>query len=123
MLRRFLVALFRRSILVLLLICLGCSAQSAPPDVAVRVEHQVRKYYKIPAPIKIAIGPLKPSEFPNYQAVTISLDQGGGGKQDVDFLLSKDNKTLVRMTKLDVSQDPYADVMKKINVEGRPTRG
>ena len=27
------------------------------------------------------------------------------------------------MTKLDLSKDPYAEVMKKIDVSGRPTRG
>ena len=44
-------------------------------------------------------------------------------KQTYDFLLAKDGKTLLRMTKLDLSKDPYAEVMKKIDVSGRPTRG
>lgn len=114
--------LLRRSILVLLLICLGCSAQSAPPDVALRVERQVRSYYNIPPEVKVTLGPLRPSEFPNYDAITISL-AGGSKKQDVDFLLGKDGKSLVRFTKLDITKDPYAEVMKKIDVTGRPTRG
>ena len=114
--------LFRRSILVLLLICLGCSAQSAPPDVAVRVERQVRSYYNIPPEVKVTLGPLRPSEFPNYDALTISL-AGGSKKQDVEFLLAKDGKSLIRFTKLDITKDPYAEVMKKIDVTGRPTRG
>jgi len=122
MYRRFLVTLLRRSILVLLLICLGCSAQSAPTDVAQRVERQVRTFYSIPAGVKISLSPLKPSEFPNYDALTITMDNGDK-KQNYDFLLSKDGKTLIRMTKLDLSKDPYADVMKKIDVKGRPTRG
>jgi protein-disulfide isomerase len=122
MYRRFLVTLFRRSILVLLLICLGCSAQSAPPDVAVRVERQVRSYYNIPPEVKVTLGPLRPSEFPNYDALTISL-AGGSKKQDVEFLLAKDGKSLIRFTKLDITKDPYAEVMKKIDVAGRPTRG
>jgi protein-disulfide isomerase len=46
-----------------------------------------------------------------------------GKKQEFEFLLSRDHKTLVRMTKLDLTSDPYADVMKKIDVAGRPTRG
>jgi len=116
------VTLFRRSILVLLLICLGCSAQSAPPDVAVRVERQVRSYYNIPPEVKVTLGPLRPSEFPNYDALTISL-AGGSKKQDVEFLLAKDGKSLIRFTKLDITKDPYAEVMKKIDVTGRPTRG
>ena len=48
---------------------------------------------------------------------------GGEKKQTYDFLLSKDKKTLIRMTKLDLTKDPYAEVMKKIDIKGRPTRG
>ena len=44
-------------------------------------------------------------------------------KQTYDFLLAKDGKTLLRMTKLDLSKDPFAEIMKKIDVSGRPTRG
>ncbi len=122
MYRRFLVTALRRSILVLLLICLGCSAQSAPTDVAQRIERQVRAYYTVPPHVKITLSPLKPSEFPNYDALTITFDSGDK-KQNYDFLLSKDGKTLIRLTKLDLSKDPYAEVMKKIDVSGRPARG
>jgi protein-disulfide isomerase len=120
--RRFLVALIRRSLLVLLLICLGCSAQSTSPEVAQRVERQVRAFYNIPASVNIKLSSLRPSAFPNYDALTITFD-GGEKKQEYEFLLSKDGKTLLRMTKFDLSKDPYAEVMKKIDVSGRPTRG
>ncbi len=109
----------RRATVVLLVICLGCSAQSMPPEVARRIEQQVRIFYTIPARVKVVLGPVKPStEFPNYDALTITFD-GGTKKQTYDFLLAKDGKTLLRMTKLDLSKDPYAEVMKKIDVSGR----
>ena len=44
-------------------------------------------------------------------------------KADYDFLLSKDGKTLLRMTKLDLTKDPYAENVKKISVGDRPVRG
>ncbi|HYM07162.1 MAG TPA: thioredoxin domain-containing protein [Terriglobales bacterium] len=112
----------RRATLVLLIVCLGCSAQSMSPEVARRIEQQVRIFYTIPARVKVILGPVKPSDFPNYDALTITFD-GGDKKQTYDFLLAKDGKTLLRMTKLDLSRDPYAEVMKKIDVSGRPTRG
>jgi protein-disulfide isomerase len=112
----------RRAFLLLLVICLGCSAQSAPPEIGQLVERHVRAYYSLPPEMKVAVGPLKPSEFPNYDALTVTLDNSGK-KQDLEFLLSKDRKTLVRMAKMDLTQDPYAALMKKIDVTGRPTRG
>jgi len=122
MYRRFLVTLLRRSILVLVLVCLGCSAQSVSPDLTQKIERQVRATYSIPASVKITIGQLRPSDFANFDALTISMD-GGEKKQTYEFLLSKDGKTLARMTKLDLTKDPYAEAMKKIDLNGRPTRG
>jgi protein-disulfide isomerase len=116
------VVLLHRLILLLVLICLGCSAQSAAPDQVLRIEREVRVYYTIPPNVKITVGPLRPSEFPGYSAMTIHMD-GGDKKQDYEFLLSKDGKTLLRLTKLDLTKDPYAEIMKKISLAGRPVRG
>jgi protein-disulfide isomerase len=124
MYRRFLVTLLRRSILVLVLVCMGCSAQLAPvpSDLTQKIEREVRATYSIPASVKIAVGPLRPSDFANYDALTITIE-GEEKKQTYEFLLSKDGKTLARMTKLDLTKDPYAEAMKKIDLNGRPTRG
>lgn len=112
----------RKSLFIWLLICLGCSAQSAPSDTVKVIERQVRAFYTIPPDVKVVVGPLKASEFPNYDALTISFD-GGAKRQAYEFLLSKDGKTLIRMTRMDLTKDPYAEVMKKIDVAGRPIRG
>lgn len=116
--------LIRRSFLILVLVCLGCSAQTAlpSPDIARLVERQVRVHYSLPPDVKVVLGPLRSSEFPNYDAMTVTFE-GPHKKQEFEFLLSHDHKTLVRMTKLDLTSDPYADVIKKIDVKGRPTRG
>jgi protein-disulfide isomerase len=124
MYRRFLVTLLRRSILVLVLVCLGCSAQLAPPspDLTGKIERQVRATYSIPASVKVIVGQLRPSDFPNYDAITIVID-GGEKKSTYEFLVAKDGKTLARLTKMDLTKDPYAENMKKIDVSGRPSRG
>jgi protein-disulfide isomerase len=72
--------------------------------------------------VRITIGTLRPSDFTGYDALTITME-GGEKKQTYDFLLSKDGKTLARMTKLDLTKDPYVEAMKKIDLNGRPTRG
>jgi protein-disulfide isomerase len=115
----------RRAFLVLLLICLGCSAQSppSPPSDIVRVvERHVRAQYSLPPDVKVIVGTLRSSEFANYDALTVAI-AGPNKKQDLEFLLSRDHKTLLRMTKMDLTSDPYAEIMKKIDVVGRPTRG
>jgi protein-disulfide isomerase len=118
------VTLIRRSLFVLLLICLGCVAQSAPPDVARKIEHQMRLTYSIPAEVKIKVGDISSSsEMPGYDSVTVNIDGGEGKAKDYKFLLSKDRNTMLRVTKFDLTKDAYQDLMSKIDVSGRPTRG
>jgi protein-disulfide isomerase len=124
----------RRAFLALLMICLGCSAQSPPAvpaqpaatspnaDLVKLVERQVRAHYSLQPDVKIVVGPLRASEFPNYDALTIVFDSPDK-KQAYEFLMSQDHKTLLRMTKMDLTKDPYTEIMKKIDVAGRPTRG
>jgi protein-disulfide isomerase len=127
----------RRAFLVLLLICLGCSAQappaasspavhanasSVPSDIAHVVERHVRAQYSLPPDVKVIVGAPRSSEFPTYDAVTITF-ASPTKKQDFEFLLSHDHKTLLRLTKLDLTSDPFAEIMKKIDISGRPTRG
>jgi protein-disulfide isomerase len=124
MLRRFLVTLIRRSFLVLILICLGCAAQSTPPDVARKIERQVRAFYTIPAEVHVVVGPITPStDWPNYDGVAVTIEGGEGKKSDYKFLISKDRNTMLRLVKFDLTKDPFAEVMSKIDITGRPTRG
>lgn len=118
--------MLRRLTVLSLLLCLGCSAQpnpqSASLDVNQRIERQVHAYFNIPADVSVKIGPRTPSEFPNYETVPVTLSRGEKS-QNMEFLVSKDGKTLLRMTKIDLTEDPYAATMKKIDVAGRPVRG
>ncbi len=121
MLMRFLVTCLKRIFALTLLICLGCSAQSSS-ELSQKIERQLRFTYKLPSNVKVTTSALHSSDFPNYDALTVTFDDAGR-KQNYDFLLSKDQKTLIRLTKMDLSQDPFVEVMKKIDVKGRPVRG
>ncbi len=123
----------RRAFLVLLLVCLGCSAQSpstsnpassasAPSDITQSIERHVRAQYSLPPDVKVIVGPLRPSDFANYDALTVTFSSATK-KQDFSFLLSHDHKTLIRLSKFDLTTDPYMETMKRISVNGRPTRG
>lgn len=129
MLRRLLVILIRRSFLVLILICLGCAAQSTPPDAARKpdlvreIERQVRSYYSIPPDVSVQVGAIAPStDWPGYDMVAVGIDSGPG-KKDYKFLVSQDRKTMLRVVKFDLTKDPFADLMSKIDLSGRPVRG
>jgi len=117
------VILIRRSLLLLLVICVGCVAQSASPDLAKKMERQIRSYYKVPSDVPVLVGPPAPSsEFPGYEKYVVTVGNEGK-KQDLTFLVSKDNSSMLRMVKFDLNKDPFAEIMGKIDVSGRPTRG
>jgi protein-disulfide isomerase len=123
MFRRFLVILIRRSLFVLLVICLGCVAQSTPPDLAKKIERQVRSFYTLPADVKVTVGNItSTSELPGYDTLSVTVDDNSKQK-DYKFLISKDRNTLMRLTKFDLTKDPYAELMGKIKLAGRPSRG
>lgn len=118
--------LLRRSAVLCLFLCAVAVAQSSvppiSPEVAVRVQRQVRAYFNMPPDVTITLGKPAASEFPNYQTlpVTMSLKDK---TQTLDFLISADGKTLVRMMKLDLTKDVYAETMNKIKLADRPVRG
>lgn len=122
MFRWFLVTLIRRSLLLLLVVCLGCAAQTTAPDLNKKIERQVRSYYKVPPEVHIVVGTASPSsEFPNYESVVVTI--GNEKKQDITFLVAKDRSAMMRLTKFDLTKDPFAQTMSKIDTNGRPTRG
>jgi protein-disulfide isomerase len=55
--------------------------------------------------------------------VAVNIDGGDGKQKDYKFLLSKDRATMLRVTKFDLTKDPFAELMSKIDVKDRPTRG
>ena len=92
------------------------------PEVATKIQQQVRAYFNIPPDVSITLGTPSASEFPNYSLVPVTMSRQGKA-QKAEFLLSSDGKTLVRFTKIDLTKDIYAETMGKIDIAGRPVRG
>jgi protein-disulfide isomerase len=117
------VKVLSRLFVVFLLICLNCASQPNPSDLTARIERQIRATYKLPPEAPVVVGPISPSpDWPGYDAFTVTIGEEGR-KQNYPFLLAKDKKSIVRVNRIELSADPYADVMKKIDVRGRPVRG
>ena len=104
----------------------GCSAQSsspaAPSDLNRRIARQVRSSFNLPPQVEVTVGDRKPSEFPEYEAVPVTI-ANNGRTTTVEFLVSKDGKSLVRFLKMDMSKDPAAEFLTKVDLSGRPVRG
>jgi protein-disulfide isomerase len=84
----------------------------------------MRLTYSIPPEVKIKVGDISPSsDVPGYDSLTVNIDGGDGKAKDYKFLLSKDRNTMLRVTKFDLTKDAYQELMGKIDVSGRPTRG
>jgi protein-disulfide isomerase len=86
------------------------------------LERQVRALFSVPPQVKVIMGPLRASQVPGYDALTITFDDPEN-KRDLEFLFARDGKTLLRVLPIDLSKDPYAEVMKRIDIHGSPARG
>jgi len=114
----------RRLFLCMLLFVVGCRAQApSGAELSGRIEKQIRSTFSYPPYVDIKAGERKPStDFAGYDELTVTMSFRGQSKTQ-HLLISKDNKTLLSVTKMDLTHDPLADVMAKINLAGRPVRG
>ena len=110
------VLLIRRLAILLLLLCLGCSAQSNPAEVNHRVERLVRNHYSLPPSVDVKVTNRMPSkDFPQYDQVTIKMSRGDQSTNR-DFLISKDSQKLFQFAEV-------VDPLGKIDLANRPYRG
>jgi protein-disulfide isomerase len=68
--------------------------------------------------IAVTLGARKPGQIPGYDELPVTLSRGSKS-QVINFLISTDNKTLARLEKFDLFNDPVFS----IDVAGRPIRG
>ena len=83
-----------------------------------KIELMVRSKFNIPENCDIQITSRTPSSVPGYDTLRLSITNG---KENVgvDFLISSDNKTLARLEKFDLDDNPAL----MIDLRGRPVRG
>jgi protein-disulfide isomerase len=120
-----LVSMLKRAMVLVALLCLGCSAQnnnSSTAEVNKRIERQLRNSAEMSPAAEIAVGERTASEFGGWDEVTATVSDQGAQKA-YTFLLSKDGKSLVHYQKFDISTDPNQRIMSKIDTTGRPVRG
>jgi protein-disulfide isomerase len=123
---RFLPSSLATTLLALTLATAGCHAQtpaqtgtSLTPAEQHRVEVLLRQKANLPPGSVVNIGPRMPSEIPGYDNVAITFSADDKTSKPINFLLSKDGKTLAQLSKYDLATDPRTMVAES----GRPARG
>ncbi len=102
----------------------GCRAQTPAPLTAQqqrKVALLVRTQLSVPPDWEIATGTRTPSGVPGYDTLRLEFYPAAdpSHRQPLDFLISKDGRTLARLSKYDLANVPGTD----IPTEGRPIRG
>lgn len=111
--------------LFLLVSGLGCRAQSTPPASATearlnrQIQVTIRSQYNVPPDYTVVLGTRSKSEINGYDSLPITFTNGKGQQKTTDFLISKDNNTLARLEKFDLTRNPATSV----STLGRPVRG
>ena len=83
-----------------------------------RIESIVRSQFNVSPEVGVTIGARKPSQIAGFDTLPVTL-MHGAKQQNMDFLISTDGKTLARLEKFDLANDPAFS----IDVVGRPIRG
>jgi protein-disulfide isomerase len=120
-----------RLLAALLAICItaGCKAQTTPTQTAGQssqydatltrhIQVMIRSQFSFPPDYAIQLGARKPSNVPGYDTLPVVISHGAN-ESPVDFLISTDSKTLARLEKFDLANDPVYS----IDVADRPIRG
>jgi hypothetical protein len=93
--------------LLLLGLTAGCKAQTPPPAPSSaldrRIEVMVRSQYELPPDVNLSLGARKPSQFPGYETLPITISHNGKS-QVIEFLISPDNTKLVHLDTLDLTK-------------------
>jgi protein-disulfide isomerase len=109
----------------LVLLCgVQCYAQvsSLPvqvdPSVDREIEVLIRSQFSVPSDYDVALGSKTDSNIPGYNSLPVTLIYKGKATT-INFLISKDGKTLARLQTFDITNNPALT----INVDNRPVRG
>lgn len=86
-----------------------------------RIETAIRNELSVPPVYNVTIGPEKKSDLAGYNSilVTFSLPGHPDRTQQLTYLISTDGNTLARLSKIDISKSPNAE----LPIAGRAIRG
>lgn len=111
-------------VIFILVAGMGCKAQTTPASVALQakldrqIKLTIRSQFNVPPDYTVTLGQRSKSDISGFDTLPVTFSNGGQKKTTM-FLISKDNNTLARLEKFDLTKAPGSE----INVLGRPIRG
>jgi len=112
---------------VLVLALAGCQeAPETSPNVDdATIKRRVAEYYRktVTQPgLAFEVTKLEESELPGWRKGTLKVSQGQQS-QDVAFQVTRDGRFFFRGDLVDLTTDPVQEVVKKLKLDGAPSRG
>lgn len=114
-----------RFLLIFIMVAgMGCKAQTPPVNNALQakldrqIELTIRSQYNVPPDYTVTLGGRTKSDINGFDTLPVTFSSGSQKKTTI-FLISRDNNTLARLEKFDLTKTPGSG----INVLGRPIRG
>lgn len=110
---------------LLLFAGVGCKAQSSPSSNGIRakldrqIKLTIRSQYNVPPDFTVTLGKRKKSDISGFDMLPVTFSKDGAAKKTTNFLISKDNNTLARLEKFDLTKNPATSIV----TLGRPVRG
>ncbi len=112
-------------VILLLAAGVGCKAQSTPASNPTeskldrQIKLTIRSQYNVPPDYTVTLGQRAKSDINGFDSLPVTFSSSSGQKKTMPFLISKDNNTLARLEKFDLTRNPAAT----ISILARPVRG
>jgi len=100
------------------------AAAQAPNQAATRekIVRYIRQRFHIPDTVKVTVGDFRESVYPDFYALTLTLDDGKD-KRTQPFFVSKDGRYLVDGSIYTLGGDARKDIVQLISLEDEATQG
>ncbi len=118
----------RRLLVLALLLALGACQEGPKTPASVdeaTIKRRVGEYFQKAATqpgLKFEVTKLEDSELSGWRKGTLKVSQGQQS-QDVPFQVTRDGRFLFRGEVVDLTTDPVQEVVKKVKLDGAPSRG
>jgi protein-disulfide isomerase len=86
------------------------------------IVQRVRETFKVPANVKLSVGPFQDSPIPSFDRATVTVDSGGQ-VQEGHYYVTKDKRFLVLGEIVNLDVDPRLQALHTLNLKNQASEG